>query len=69
MFYFKMARSGIFLQLTFFYRVEVSQWPKDISDHEVPGSNPTGGGIQLMIVRRFSAQSISLSLFHRLDVT
>ena len=33
-------------------------------DHEVPGSNPAGGGIQLM-----TAQSLSLSPFHRLSMT
>ena len=38
------------------------------SDHEAPGSNPAGGGIQLRVVRHFIAQSLS-SYFHRLDMT
>ena len=39
------------------------------SDHEVPGSNPTRGGIQPMTVRRLIAQSFSLSSFHHLNMT
>ena len=38
-------------------------------DHEVPVPNLTGGGNQLMIVRRFIAQSLSLSPFHHLYMT
>ena len=38
------------------------------SDYDILGSNPTGGGIQLMTVRCFIAQSLSLSSFHRLDM-
>ena len=36
------------------------------SDQEVPGSNPARGGIQLMTVRSFIAQNLSLLSFHRL---
>ena len=39
------------------------------SDHEVPGSNPAGGGIQYCTVRRFIAHSLSLLPFHCLDIT
>ena len=35
-------------------------------DHKDLGSNPAGGGIQLMTVRRLVAQSLSLSSFHNL---
>ena len=38
-------------------------------DCKVPGSNPAGGRIQLITERRFIAQSLSLSPFHRLDMT
>ena len=41
----------------------------DISNHKVQGSNPAGGKIQLMTVRCFIAQSLSLSLFHCLNIT
>ena len=34
------------------------------SDHEVLGSNPSGGGIQLMTVWCFTAESLSLSPIH-----
>ena len=34
-----------------------------------PGLNPAGGRIQLMTVRRFFAQSQSLSSFHCIDMT
>ena len=37
--------------------------------HKTPGLNPTEGGIQLMTVWCFIAQSLSLSLFHRLNMT
>ena len=33
----------------------------------MPGSNPAGGEIQLMNVRRFIAQGLSLSPFHHLN--
>ena len=39
------------------------------SDQEDLGSNPAGGGIQLMTVRHFIALSLSLSSFHRLCMT
>ena len=32
------------------------------SDHDVPGLNPTEGGIQLMTVQRFFAQSFIIAL-------
>ena len=38
------------------------------TDHEVAGSNPARGGIQLIIVWHFIAQSFLLSFFHHLDV-
>ena len=38
-------------------------------DHEVLGSNMTRGGIQLMAVPHLTAQSLSLSFFHHLDIT
>ena len=37
-----------------------------ISDYKVTGSNPTGDGIQLMIVWYWIAQNLSLSPFHYL---
>ena len=37
--------------------------------HEVPGSNPAGGGIQFMTARLFTAQRLSLSPFHYLSMT
>ena len=50
--------------------VRVAAWLAPLtSDHEVPGSNPAGGRIQLMTVRCFIAQNLSLSLFHRLHMT
>ena len=50
--------------------VRVDEWlALPISDHQVLGLNPTGGEIQPMTVRRFTAQSPSLSPFHRLDTT
>ena len=39
------------------------------SDHGVAGSNPAGGEILPEPKRRFSAQSLSYSPFHRLDMT
>ena len=38
------------------------------SDIKVPGLNPAGGENQLITVGRVIAQSLSLSLFHRLDI-
>ena len=38
-------------------------------DHEVPGSNHTGDGIQFMALKHFIAQSLSLSPFHCLGMT
>ena len=50
-----------------------SGWPSGNSSHtshnEVPGSNPAKGGNQLISVRSFIAHSLSLSLFHRLEMT
>ena len=39
------------------------------SDHGVAGSNPTGGQILPEPKRRFIAQRISYSHFHRLEMT
>ena len=39
------------------------------SDHGVTGSNPTGGEILPEPKRRFIAQSLSCSSFHRLEMT
>ena len=39
------------------------------SDHGVAGSNPAGGEILLELRRRFIAQSLSCSSFHRLEMT
>ena len=39
------------------------------SDHGVAGSNPAGGEILLDPKRRFIAQSLSCSPFHRLEMT
>ena len=39
------------------------------SDHGVAGSNPAGGEILLRSKRRFIAQSLSYSPFHRLEMT
>ena len=39
------------------------------SDHGVVGSNPAGGEIFLEPKRRFIAQSLSCSHFHRLEMT
>ena len=39
------------------------------SDHGVTGSNPAGGEILPEPKRRFIAQSLSCSLFHRLEMT
>ena len=39
------------------------------SDHGVAGSNPAGGEILLEPKRRFIAQSLSCSPFHRLEMT
>ena len=39
------------------------------SDHGVAGSNPTGGEILPEPKRRFIAQSLSCSPFHRLEMT
>ena len=39
------------------------------SDHGVTGSNPTGGEILPEPKRRFIAQSLSCSPFHRLEIT
>ena len=39
------------------------------SDHGVAGSNPAGGEILPEPKRRFIAQSLSCSLFHRLEMT
>ena len=39
------------------------------SDHGVAGSNPTGGEILPEPKRRFMAQSLSCSPFHRLEMT
>ena len=50
--------------------VRVAEWlALPSSDHEVLGLNPPGGGIQVMIVQHFIAQSFSLSPFHHLDMT
>ena len=38
-------------------------------DHGVSGSNPAGGEILFEPKRRFIAQSLSCSLFHRPDMT
>ena len=38
-------------------------------DREVPGSDPAGGKILLVIGQRFIAQSLSLSHFHPLSRT
>ena len=47
--------------------VRVAEWLElPTFDQEVPGSDPAGGRINLMIVRRFIAQSLSLLSFHRL---
>ena len=40
----------------------------DFISHEIQGSNPTGGRIQLMNVRCFMALSFSFSLFYHLDM-
>ena len=40
-----------------------------ISDHGVAGSNPAGGEILPEPKRRFIAQSLSCSPFHRLEMT
>ena len=37
-------------------------------DHKVTGSNPTGGGIQLMTIWHFISKSLLLSPFHRLSI-
>ena len=39
------------------------------SDHRVAGSNPAGGEILPEPKRRFIAQSLSCSPFHRLEMT
>ena len=39
------------------------------SDHGVTGSNPAGGKILPELKQRFIAQSLSCSLFHRLEMT
>ena len=39
------------------------------SDHGVAGSNPAGGEILPEPKRRFTAQSLSCSPFHRLEMT
>ena len=39
------------------------------SDHEVAGSNPAGGEILPEPKRRFIAQSLSCSPFHRIEMT
>ena len=39
-----------------------------LSEQEIMGSNPAGVGIQLMTVRHFIAQSLSLLSFHRLSM-
>ena len=39
------------------------------SDHGVAGSNPAGGEILPEAKRRFIAQSLSCSPFHRLEMT
>ena len=44
------------------YSVWVAELAPITSDQEVPGSKPARGGIQLMTVRRFIAQSLSLTL-------
>ena len=50
--------------------VRVAEWLAfPTSDHAVLGSNLTGDVIQLMTVWRFIAQSLSLSSFHRLDMS
>ena len=58
------------LQCLFHRSVQVVKWlALPTSDHAVPGLNPTGGGIQLMTLRCFIAQSLSLSPFHCLNMT
>ena len=39
------------------------------SEHKILGSNPAGVGIQRMTIWPFTAQILSLSPFHRLDMT
>ena len=55
--------------------VEIFSWPFSFqealptSDHGVAGSNPAGGEILPEPKRRFIAQSLSCSPFHRLEMT
>ena len=43
--------------------------PVPTLDHKVSGSNPARGGLQLMTVQHFIAQSLLLSSFHCLNMT
>ena len=50
--------------------VRVAEWlALPTSDHGVAGSNPAGGEILSEPKRRFTAQSLSCSPFHRLEMT
>ena len=50
--------------------VQLAEWlALPTLDHEVPNSNPAGSGNQLLTVRCFIAQSLSLSSLHLLDMT
>ena len=50
--------------------VRVADWlALPTSDHEVQGSNPAGGGFQLITARRFIAQEPFIITYHRLDMT
>ena len=50
--------------------VRVAEWlALPTSDHGVAGSNPAGGEILPELKRRFIAQSLSCSPFHRLEMT
>ena len=55
---------------TGFRSILVTEWlALPTEENEVPGLNPARGGIQLITVKCFIAQSLSLSHFHRLDMT
>ena len=58
----------VFCFVTIYFALEVPG-NSPTSDHGVAGSNPAGGEILPEPKRRFIAQSLSCSPFHRLEMT